>query len=183
MWTQTTGKPSIFELIDQFEYLDKLCEDAIVHQDNLARKTYSVPDATLEPTREPVEIKTGDLVARAGLNVTDLGFRDFRKLRNLAQTLVPAGLLSAKRRFLVNAFSPDISKITDLEDVIMIYRLQMGNLEHEILEYTPRNMSEAVAKLKFIAVLMLDGGDLEIDLFAYLVEECAFTISECSAGH
>jgi hypothetical protein len=52
----------------------------------------------------------------------------------------------------------------------------MSAIEQEILDHTPRSSAEAVDKLQFISSLMMNGGSMEIDFFAYLVEECAVVI-------
>ena len=48
-----------------------------------------------------------------------------------------------------------------------------ARLEAEILEQRPESGREAVAKLQLLTACLIDGQELELGHFAYLVAECA----------
>ena len=168
---EVVDKCTLAELIARHNYMEKLCEDALTEQDELARSFYSANSGMSHS--DLVEIKTGQFELRNQLSISDLAFDDFKQMNQLAKQVVPQGLPNASRRFMVNACTPEFAQIEYLEETIKIYRFRMSTIEQEILESIPASKGEAVAKLKFMANLMVDGGDIEIDYFAYLVDECA----------
>jgi hypothetical protein len=173
---------TIFSLIEQFDYVEKLCEEALTRQEKLARQYYEDQERNSAAARELVEVKTGEMRARADMSISDISFKDFKQLHRLAQAVVPGGLPKASRRFVMNACTPGFVEIEDLEETIKLYRYRMSIIEQEILDHVPGSAKEAVAKLNFMSSLMLDGGDIEVDFFAYLVEECAFVIASKMTG-
>ncbi|OCX63080.1 hypothetical protein BFP70_12755 [Thioclava sp. SK-1] len=74
-----------------------------------------------------------------------------------------------------------LAEIEELETEIRIYRYQLETLESVIYETEPTNMPEALAKLRFISRLVVDGVEFEADFFAFMIEECA-DIAEISAN-
>lgn len=168
---------TIFSLIEQFDYVEKLCEETLARQDALARQYYMAQQGNVALASDLVEVKTGGMRERADMSISDISFKDFKQLHRLAQSVVPGGLPKASRRFVVNACTPGFVEIEDLEETIKLYRYRMSIIEQDILDHVPTSAREAVAKLNFMSSLMLDGGNIEIDFFAYLVEECAFVIA------
>jgi hypothetical protein len=165
---------SLADLIARFNHMEKLCEDALTELDEVARQFYS---RSVSSSRDLVEIKSGELEERNQISISDLAFDDFRHLSRLAQTVVPHGLPNASQRFVINGCSPEVEKIEYLEETVKIYRFRMSALEAQILEFIPSSTVEALTKLKFTASLMMNGGEIEIDYFAYLVDECASVIA------
>jgi hypothetical protein len=168
---------TIVSLIQQYDYVEKLCEVAIGQQEDISRQFYATQHTGIAPDKDLVEVKSGDMRPRADMSISDISFKDFQQLHRLAQTVVPNGLPNASRRFVLNACTPAFVEIEDLEEMIKLYRYRMSIIEQDILDHTPTSSAEAVTKLKFMSSLMLDGGNLEVDFFAYLVEECAFVIA------
>lgn len=164
---------TLADLIAQHSYMEKLCEGALTEQDELAHRFYSSAAAS---AKDLVEVKSGRMEPRNQLSISDLAFDDFRQVNRLARKVVPQGLPNANSRFMINACTPEFEQIEYLEESIKIYRYQMTLIEQEILESVPPSKGEAVAKLKFMANLMVDGGEIETDYFAYLVDECASVI-------
>jgi hypothetical protein len=174
---EQTAPQTISSLIEQFDYVEKLCEEALTRQDELARQYYAAQQGSVALASDLVEVKTGDMRVRADMSISDISFKNFKQLHRLAQSVVPGGLPKASRRFVVNACTPGFVEIEDLEEMIKLYRYRMSIIEQDILDHVPYSAQEAVAKLNFMSSLMLDGGNIEIDFFAYLVEECAFVIA------
>lgn len=170
--------PNLFYLTGQYKFVEKLCEEAIGRQDGLARSYYQHFARSRDQAEDPVETREGDMLPRARMSVSDLPFNDLRHLNRIAKNVVPNGLPGANRRFLINACTPELADIEVIEEEIKLLRYRMSVIEQEILDHTPRSSEEAVEKLKFISSIMLDGGSMEVDFFAYLVEECAFVLSE-----
>ena len=169
--------PTIYSLIERYDYTENLCEEAIGREEEVARQLYATRNTAAAPGKDLVEAKSGDLRPRAEMSISDIPFKDFQQLHRLAQTVVPGGLLNASKRFVMNACSPNFVEIEDLEEMIKLYRYRLSIIEQAVLDFVPSSASEAVAKLKFMSSLMLDGGNLEVDFFAYLVEECALVIA------
>jgi len=174
---EQSSTPSIAELIKQYDYVEKMCEDAIEEQEKIARRFYATQHTGPSLESDPVEVKSGDMRSRASMSISDIAFKDFQQLHRLAQAVVPKGLPNANRRFIMNACSPAFVEIEDLEEMIKLNRYRRSIIEQDILDQAPTSTAEAVIKLKFMSSLMLDGGSLEVDFFAYLVEECAFVIA------
>jgi hypothetical protein len=170
--------PNLLSLMSQYEYVEKLCEEAIERQEQFARSNYKNLCATGTFAERFPEVIVADPVSASRTSVVDLPFADVRNLNRIARGIIPAGMPHANRRFLMNARQPEIAAIEEVEEEIKLLRFRMTRIEEQILDATPRSVEEAVEKLKFISSLMLDGGTIEIDLFAYLVEECAFVVSE-----
>lgn len=168
---------TIFSLIEQFDYVEKMCEEALGRQEQIARQYYTAQDGKTSSLSDMVEVKSGDMRARSEMSISDIAFKDFRQLHRLAQSVVPSGLPKASRRFVVNACTPGFVEIEDLEEMIKLYRFRMSVIEQDILDKVPSSVAEAVAKLNFMSSLMIDGGNIEVDFFAYLVEECASVIA------
>lgn len=168
--------PSLSFLMQQHELIEKLCEDAIDRQEQLARSCYHHVACGRDQAANLAEITQRDPRSRVRMSVAELPFSDIKYLNNIARNVVPDGLPSANRRFLVNACTQEFEDIELLEEQIKLLRYRMSAIEQEILDHTPRSSAEAVDKLQFISSLMMNGGSMEIDFFAYLVEECAVVI-------
>jgi hypothetical protein len=154
---------TVSALVAQYDELESACEKAIGQQEQLARRLYAE--------------RTEDLCTGTSMPISDIAFGEFRHMHELARKVVPDGLPNASRRFMMKAQSPGLAEIEDLEETIRLCRCRMGIYEQDILNLAPASAQDAAVKLKFMASLMLDGGNLEVDFFAYLVEECAFVIA------
>lgn len=160
---ETASTQTVSALVAHYDEVESVCEKAIGLQEQLARRFYAA--------------RTEDLCTGESLPIGEIAFGEFRRMHDLAQKVVPEGLPNASRRFMMQARSPDLVEIEDLEESIRLCRCRMGILEHDILNLTPASAQDAAVKLKFMSSLMLDGGNLDVDFFAYLVEECAFVIA------
>lgn len=154
---------TVAALVARYEEVEALCEKAIESQERLARQIYA------QHSEGPPSGRTAA--------ISDIAFAEFRQMHALARKLVPVGLPNASRRFVTKAGAPGLVEIEDMEETIRQYRCRMSVIEQEILNLAPASVQDAAAKLTFMACLMLDGGNLEVDFFAYLVEECAFVIA------
>jgi hypothetical protein len=168
----------VFDLISRHTHMEKLCEQALTEQDALARSYYSRDPSVSRPSDDLVEVKSGEMEPRNSMSISDIAYDNYRELKRLAQTVVPPGLPNASKRFVINACTPEFVDLELLEESIKIFRFRMSSIEQEILDHVARSAREAVAKLKFMSGLLLDGGEIEIDYFAYLVEECADIIDD-----
>ncbi len=158
---ETAPSQTVSALVAQYDEVESACETAIGQQEQIARRIYAAHTEHLS----------------AGAPVSDLAFDDFRHMHELARKVVPSGLPNAGRRFVMKAQSPSLTQIEDLEETIRLCRCRMAVYEQDILNLAPVSAQDAAVKLKFMASLMLDGGNLEVDFFAYLVEERAFVIA------
>ena len=120
-----------------------------------------------------LEIST-DITARTG-------FHEFSQRVFVARRIRPTSAASAKRQLATSMSLKEVREIQKLDERIRSQRLEMGRLEQSILEMTPSDCVGAIKKLGFVARLMLDSVDLEVDYFAYQIEECvAFLELRCS---
>jgi hypothetical protein len=77
----------------------------------------------------------------------------------------------------LNGCSFQASEIEECEAEVQILQFKMKEVEQRILDHVPSRPQEAIAKLRFIVGLLLDGGDFDVDYFAYQVDECACVLA------
>ena len=177
--------PTIGDMIAQFDYHERLCNDAIQRQEDISRRfryagnTNASPDVVLQGVNDdPVATTSGAIIPRNKLKLSDIDFGDFREMADMAARVLPSGFPISTKRFILNACSAEFEDIEGIESEIRLLKSQMADLERKIMNATPDNIIEATRKLKFMVAMMLDGTEIEQDYFAYLVEECADIIDE-----
>jgi len=161
--------------IQYFSEIESRCDDAIQEQDNLIRQiTRRLPEDAIEaPGVDEYIPLTISKDVRTSLKGSDLPFDEFREVALLANKVIKNQMPMATKRFMSQAGRQEVDRIEDLEVDISSLRQQMRDVELQILNHTPRTAEEVARKLKFMTALMLDGGEIEVDFFAYLVEEAA----------
>lgn len=177
--------PTIGDMIAQFEYHERMCNDAIQRQEDISRRfryagtTNASPDVVLQGVNDdPVATASGAIIPRSKVKLSDIEFGDFREMADMAARVVPSGFPISTKRFILNACSAEFEEIEVIENEIRLLKSQMADLERKIMNATPENIIEATRKLKFMVSMMLDGTEIDQDYFAYLVEECADIIDE-----
>lgn len=182
-----SDKMNLFRAIEYFTLLEETCDTAIQEQDDLIRQiTRRIPEGSASDTDKDSCVPLISVAApRSDLNASDLPYEDYRQVAELANKVIAKQMPMATKRFMSQAGRHEIDQIEDLEAEIEHLRQMMRNVEMQILNQTPWTVEEVVAKLKFVTALMLDGGEVEIDFFVYLVEECACVLEglfEIGAG-
>lgn len=164
--------------ISYFADVEEKCDLAIQKQDALIRSVSARMRGKADATGQDDAFLplTADQASRSHLTAVDLPFSEYRKIAAMANTHVGPMMPMATLRFISQAGSAEVDEIEALEIEIQEHRKMMQQLEDIILEQTPAFSYEATAKLKFMTGLMLDGGEIEVDLFAYIVAECAQVI-------
>jgi hypothetical protein len=164
--------------IAYFVDIEDRCDQAIQKQDDLIRLVSRRMHGTVDVTGDadamlPLSPQDG---CRTSIIATDLPFSEYRRIAALANTRVGPQMPMATMRFISQAGRSEIDVIEDLEAEITELRRLMTEVEALILENVPRSAEDATSKLKFMTGLMLDGGEIEFDYFAYIVAECAEVI-------
>jgi len=161
--------------IAYFSVLEDRCDEAIQNQDNLIRQVTRRMHGTIDATGD-ADAKLPLLLHNShdtAIQATDRPFSDYRKAAAVANTHLGPQKAMATLRFINQAERSEINAIEDLEADVSELRRMMNEVEALILENVPRSAEDATAKLTFMTGLMLDGGDIEFDYFAYVVAECA----------
>ena len=161
--------------IQYFSDIENRCDDAIQEQDTLIRQiTRRLPEETLKsPSGNEYIPLTAPNDVRTSLKGSDLPYDEYREVAQLANKVIKNQMPMATKRFMNQAGRQEVDRIEYLEVDISSLRQQMRDIEIQILNHTPKTAGEVAQKLKFMAALMLDGGEIEVDFFAYLVEEAA----------
>lgn len=164
--------------ISYFAEIEDRCDQVIQKQDELIRLVSRRMRGTVDTTGEadtklPMSPQDGN---RTTINATDLPFSEYRKIAAMANTRVGPQMPMATMRFISQAGRSEIDMIEDLEAEVIELRRLMTEIEALVLENVPRSAEDATAKLTFMTGLMLDGGEIEFDYFAYIVAECAEVI-------
>lgn len=165
----THRESCVYNLVRLHTFHERECELLIERQETLARDFFNARASGQHEASVTFSAPEGKSDSEDALN---FGFADFRRRYTAASTFYTHGLPSAKRRFVTSAKSSEIKEIEIVEERILLERGNMNHLEQAIFECVPKSPHDALTKLKFLASLMLDGGDMEQDYFAYLVEEC-----------
>ena len=173
---------NVLILIEHFEVVEKLCETAITHQDEIGREIFrSGIDAQISNMCNEPQDQDGAACFKYGEKTfSSMSFSDFKNLNRLARDIAPGRLPNAMRRTVVYGNRSAFSQLEVLERQIEGYQFEMRELEQKILDEPPCSPAEAIAKLKFISSLILDGAEIDIDYFAYTVEECAYILNDMS---
>lgn len=175
----------ISALVSQYDVLERVCDETLECQEILTRDMYrrsSTPSGDEGVVNracgaDDVSTKSGTFKARSELSFQDISFQDFKEISALAKRLVPTNFVNGMRRFILNGCSFQASEIEECEAEVQILQFKMKEVEQRILDHVPSRPQEAIAKLRFIVGLLLDGGDFDVDYFAYQVDECACVLA------
>ena len=170
-----SDRMNLSRAIEHFTSIEDKCDAAIQEQDDLLRQiTRRIPEDWVSTTDKSNYMP---LIAfpfsQSDVKASDLPFQEYRQVAELANKVMGKQMPMATNRFMNQAKRHEIDQIEQLEADIEHLREMMRNVETQILDYTPCTAEEVAVKLKFVTALMLDGGEIEIDFFVYLVEECA----------
>lgn len=165
---------SLSELIGSYRYFEEICDEAITRQDDLSRSV--VQNLTKISSGPAGPICSGH--TETGASATRTPFAQIRSRGALLPKPISSTLPLTRKRFL---YSEDvelkhIEQIEQIENEVRILQFHLRSIEENILDFVPGSRREAAQKLHFLAVLMLSGDELEVDHFAYLVDECADVI-------
>lgn len=166
---------SLKSAISYFSDIEAKYDQAIQDQDVLIREiNQRIPRTNVSDGAQGLLVPMMlTPTARSEFHASDLPYDEFRKMAELANKVVKKQMPMATKRFMSQAGRYEIDQIEQLEANITILRQHMRNVELQIMNHTPRSGLDVALKLKFLAALMLDGGEVEMDYFAYLIEECA----------
>jgi hypothetical protein len=165
--------------LQYYASLEEKCDTLIQEQDDIIRSVMRhVPRsgdvgsaggfyAAQPATEQPALVSTADMP-----------YEEFREVAKLANKVVQKHMPMATNRFMRQAGPTQIDAIENMEIDIGVVRQHMTNVEVQILDTVPKTTDDIAAKLKFMSMLMLDGNDMEVDYFAYLVEECAEVLQD-----
>jgi len=180
---QRTEAPQSMDIKKAIQYFSKIedqCDIAIQEQDFIIRNiTRRLPDTKeafkTSASYVPLMLEPCNRVVQ---KVSDLPYTEFRQVAQLANKVLDQQMPMATKRFMHQASPEEIEEIEQLEVDITSLRQRMRDIEILILNQVPKNADEVAMKLKFLAALMLDGGEIELDYFAYIVEESAEILEE-----
>lgn len=167
------GNASIIELVRMHTQFESQCEIHIEQQEMITRQL--MWRQQLSGLNVPKFFPPSESGSDSPVEQTP-GFDEYRRRHAVASAMNQSGLPVTKRRFVISATDDEINEIEDLEEKIQRERAWMSAVEQALFDCVPRNGSEAIAKLKFLTNLMVDGGEVEQDYFAYLVAECTLAL-------
>ena len=153
---------NLSKAIQYFADLEAKCDDVIQRQDELIREvTHRCRAARQAPSNNPGYVP---LVAATG-DHEDPDVSAGSK-SNVSTSLAPM----ASQTFILEATVDEAEDIEHLEFEIIQFRQQMRLVENEIVNHVPLTPTDHAKKMKFLAGLLADGGELDMDDFARLVE-------------
>ncbi|MDQ2065372.1 hypothetical protein Q9295_03215 [Xinfangfangia sp. CPCC 101601] len=178
----------IFEAVQRHAYLEQEMDMAIQQQEELTRAFYrsrnrmangkSYTGKMLEG-----ELHDGDIVLDDGgarrrndLRIAELPLKTVSKLLRSVKASVPSFMPNAARRAVLNRCNIDLVAVEEIETQILVYRVNMDDLEEHIWEYRPKNLDECVAKLTFISGIMMDARETDPAHVAFVLDEAAMLI-------
>ena len=149
--------------IQYFAELEAKCDEVIQKQDDLIREvTLRCRDARQASSSNP---SYAPLVA-ATVDQDDPDVSAGSK-SNVSTSLAPM----ASQTFILEATVDEAEDIEQLEFEIIQFRQRMRAVEDEIVNHNPLTPTDLAKKMKFLAGLVADGGEVDMDAFARLVEE------------
>lgn len=182
----SVGPVDIGDLICGYMALEHAYDGLIEEQSRMHRhfwnaSSFSNPQsAGISLTRGPVECNAMSPLLPVLAGKESIGIRKFSELRgliSLSRHLIPEGHLSGRRRFINETTPEQLADFEQLETDIQALQCDLDTMEARILETAPVTAKDAVKKLKFVVCLLLDQRELELDHFAFIVEECASAIA------
>jgi hypothetical protein len=170
--------------LQYYASLEEKCDALIQEQDDIIRSVMRhVPRSSDAGSADGFYSAQPAAEHPALVSTADMPYEEFHEVAKLANKVVPKHMPMATNRFMRQAGSAQIDAIENLEIDIGVVRQHMTNVEVQILDTVPKSTDDIAAKLKFMSMLMLDGNDMEVEYFAYLVEECAEVLQDLrSAG-
>ena len=173
-------KLSIQAQIEIFKRFEQQCDEATEELEALAKDvTYRVSQA------ESAEDKTSEVDLdnefffgwKADITPTEVDQKSFRRRAELARKFCVPYRVSAGFNFVEGAMEAELEELETLDLRIRLLQYQMDQTEAEIIEMVPTSAAEAIAKLKFVSGLLINGCHLDVDHFAFIVQEAA---NQCS---
>jgi hypothetical protein len=140
------------QAIKYYDELEEKCDAAIQEQDELIRAVTLRRRGAQPSDTVPNEHTEQTLSSRAQPPAESA----------LAPMVSPS--------FVTEATQDEISNIEMLEFEILQLRQRMHIVERAIAKHEPLTPTDTAKKLKFLARLIADGGEVEMDAFAQLVE-------------
>ncbi|SEO27427.1 hypothetical protein SAMN04488103_11828 [Gemmobacter aquatilis] len=155
---------NIIEMFLNYLEVEAQCEAVVERQEVLSRSL----------GRNPAPAHANDDLHR---DLSDLTFDQFREYCEQIVKVVPGRLPGSIRSALLSVEPQVMTELKELDLKVEACRIRMAMVEHAILEASPVSMAEALAKLRFISGIMLDGAEMEPLYFAHALEECTFLIA------
>lgn len=157
-----------FEIQTAMEFFVKnefRCDDLIQRQDEIIRRV--ALRTSQESNDKGTECLDPDLAL--GLLPKVSGHAKDRVAEAWGRDLVP--LVSGD--FATAAAPEDLDAIEELEFEILDVRRLMSEIELAILSHVPLTPKDMVLKMKFMAGLVIDGAEVDIEAFAWLADDVA----------
>lgn len=156
---------NIIEMFLHYLEVEAQCEAIIETQEVLSRSL----------GRKPAPTHANDDFHR---EVSDLTYEQFRANYEQVVKAVPGRLPGPIRSALLSADPQVVTELKELDDKLAACRRRMATMEYVILEACPVSAEEALAKLRFMSGIMLDGAEMEPLYFAHALEQCTFLIAQ-----
>lgn len=153
-----TNCTNISELIDYYDYCERVHDELIEEQQVLAESLSSATSDAVSETSSAV--------------VGDLDFFQFKSRANVVRKTVRLTAPSKLIQSILGLKSTGIELIDSLEAEIRSTSDKLKKLEDKVLSLHPHDSGEANAKLGFLCLLLLNGRDLDPDQIAFVLAEC-----------
>ena len=185
--SSAANSTGLIDLINGYMALEAACDELIEQQERQHRRAWAdsrgVQESTLiEPgsrsvgvqvqAKQPCSFKP-DAKSLFGLPLQHAS----RELISMSRRIVPEGHLARRLRFLHEISPGQLEELRRLELDIRGLREDLDRLEERILEQVPMTPHEAMKKMRFLVCLLLDQREIEVDYFAYIVDECITIIA------
>ncbi|WP_371060479.1 hypothetical protein [Rhodosalinus sp. 5P4] len=186
----------IIDLINQYRFFERTIEVATEEIEAKARDFA----CRRKPEPDIYEYEVGNLLIEAKEETNPLlpecrGSKNqgvsIRKYNVDLSTARRRAELARRFRLPLNVFSrplhaartaptvdPEVEELEDLDAKLSLWRYHLRSLEHQILELAPADIDSAMQKMKFVTELIIKGDELDVDYFAYLIQECVDVCDE-----
>jgi len=179
--TSVQKRPSIWELLSQYRYIEKQCDKQI---DDAQKKTDHIVNTAEVQTKSAgqlwsktkISINGDDGNAEGTILCPDPVAQhkpNYIRRMKLARKFCDPQQVFGGDSLMSGASEDDLQTLEEADTVIQMYKYQLSELESQILEVLPRSKAEISAKLKFISCLFIEKSNLDVDVFAGIVREAA----------
>lgn len=176
--------PSIKSLVNSFWYYEKQCDAATEELESKAKSIVRRVERNLVDTSSGVvpndlarlDAPHDEAIANIEMPTSHIDKAQFKRRAELARKFCVPYRIMAGTQFIQGATEAELQELEELEVTIQLLQFQMHTVETEILDAVPDQAEDAIAKLKFVSCLLIDGCHLEVDSFAYMVKEAIETV-------
>jgi hypothetical protein len=164
----TRFSKSIAALLQDYATLENECDIAISTMERLSQTL------VLDLINAPQSI--GQTTELTGLETNcdkEVSFRQVRFRARFADTALSRALPLKRKRVLLSVLGSGFDDIESLRAKIEVLRARLLAVESDIYNATPTCVRDSVQKIRFLTAILLNGDDLDVDFYAFLVDECA----------